>query len=324
MKTLYLTPSSQEQLPPTVVTVGFFDGVHRGHQYLLGQMNNYAHEHGLESAVVTFDRHPREVLGSSYQPHLLSTLEEKLLMLSKTGIDLCVVLPFSRELAALSAREFMEQVLRERLNAVRLYIGYDNRFGHNRSEGIADYTAYGRELGIEVVQNEAFMLNGVNVSSSVVRSFIEAGEVELAARCLGYPYTVLGTVVGGVQEGRKLGFPTANIQVADTHKLIPASGVYAVTARLENSSEERQAMMNIGTRPTFSGKALTLETHILHFAADLYGRQLAVSFVRRIREERRFISTEALRRQLQRDEQEVEQLFSEMKEKDVVVEDLNQ
>lgn len=311
MKILYLNQINS-QLPPCVVTVGFFDGVHRGHQFLIGQMCRYAREQGLLSAVVTFDRHPREVLGSNYQPQLLSTASEKMELLSRTGIDLCVVLPFSREMAALTAREFMEQVLRDKIHAVRLYIGYDNRFGHGRTEGFADYVAYGRELGIEVVRNEAFVLNGVNVSSSVVRSFVEAGEVELAACCLGYNYTVSGTVVGGVQEGRKMGFPTANIVPVDAHKLIPASGVYAVTACLQGSDEQHQGMMNIGNRPTFGGQEQTLETHILHFAEDIYGTQLSVSFVSRIREERRFESVGALRRQLEADERAVEQLFEEV------------
>ena len=308
MKTIYLH-QQQEPLEPCVATVGFFDGVHRGHQYLIGQMNRYAQAQGLPSTVITFDRHPREVLGSDYQPQLLSTFDEKLQLLSQTGVDQCVVLPFSRAMAALEAREFMEQILLRRLSVKRLYIGYDNRFGHNRSEGFDHYMAYGHELGIEVVRSEAFVLNGIHVSSSVVRSFVEAGEVDLAAQCLGYPYTVYGKVVGGFQEGRKMGFPTANIQLTDSQKLVPAPGVYAVRARLEHGGDEKPAMMNIGTRPTFGGHHLTMETHILNFSEDLYDSMLGVSFVRRIREERCFENPSALRRQLIEDEHAVEELF---------------
>ena len=308
MKTIYLH-QQQEPLEPCVATVGFFDGVHRGHQYLIGQMNRYAQAQGLPSTVITFDRHPREVLGSDYQPQLLSTFDEKLQLLSQTGVDQCVVLPFSRAMAALEAREFMEQILLRRLSVKRLYIGYDNRFGHNRSEGFEHYMAYGHELGIEVVRSEAFVLNGIHVSSSVVRSFVEAGEVDLAAQCLGYPYTVYGKVVGGFQEGRKMGFPTANIQLTDSQKLVPAPGVYAVRARLEHGGDEKPAMMNIGTRPTFGGHHLTMETHILNFSEDLYDSMLGVSFERRIREERCFENPSALRRQLIEDEHAVEELF---------------
>lgn len=308
MKTIFLH-QLQQALAPCVATVGFFDGVHRGHQYLIGQMNRFAHEKGLPSTVVTFDRHPREVLGSDYQPRLLSTFEEKLQLLAQTGADQCVVLPFSREMAAMEAREFMELILRRRLNVERLWIGYDNRFGHNRSEGFDHYVAYGRELGIDVVRSEAFVLNGINVSSSVVRSFVEEGEVHLAAQCLGYPYTIYGKVVGGYQEGRKMGFPTANIQVTDGQKLIPAPGVYAVRAKLEDGGAERPAMMNIGVRPTFGGHELTLETHILNFSQNLYGSTLGVSFVQRIRTERRFESPAALSEQLAKDEAVARELF---------------
>ena len=296
---------------PYVATIGFFDGVHRGHQYLISRLMEQAAAAGMPSMVITFDRHPREVLGSNYQPRKLSTLSEKLQRLRQTGVDRCEVLSFTPQLAALTAREFMQHVLKEQLNVGKLYIGYDNRFGHNREEGFDDYVRYGREMGIEVIHNDAFQLNKVNISSSVVRSFLDEGEVELANQCLGYNYTVEGGVVDGVQEGRKMGFPTANIEPSYALKLIPAPGVYAVKVRVEGTDEWLSGMMNIGTRPTFGENKLSLEVHILHFSGNLYGRTLAVSFVKRLRAERRFSSPSALRNQLIRDEQAVEELFAE-------------
>ena len=297
---------------PYVATIGFFDGVHRGHQYLISRLMEQAAAAGMPSMVITFDRHPREVLGSNYQPRMLSTLSEKLQRLRQTGVDRCEVLSFTPQLAALTAREFMQHVLKEQLNVGKLYIGYDNRFGHNREEGFDDYVRYGREMGIEVIHNDAFQLNKVNISSSVVRSFLDEGEVELANQCLGYNYTVEGGVVDGVQEGRKMGFPTANIEPSYALKLIPAPGVYAVKVRVEGTDEWLNGMMNIGTRPTFGENKLSLEVHILHFSGNLYGRTLAVSFVKRLRAERRFSSPSALRNQLIRDEQAVEELFAEV------------
>ena len=297
---------------PYVATIGFFDGVHRGHQYLISRLMEQAAAAGMPSMVITFDRHPREVLGSNYQPRMLSTLSEKLQRLRQTGVDRCEVLSFTPQLAALTAREFMQHVLKEQLNVGKLYIGYDNRFGHNREEGFDDYVRYGREMGIEVIHNDAFQLNQVNISSSVVRSFLDEGEVELANQCLGYNYTVEGGVVDGVQEGRKMGFPTANIEPSYALKLIPAPGVYAVKVRVEGTDEWLSGMMNIGTRPTFGENKLSLEVHILHFSGNLYGRTLTVSFVKRLRAEQRFSSPSALRNQLIRDEQAVEELFAEV------------
>lgn len=297
---------------PCVATIGFFDGVHRGHRFLIERLKEDAKAAGLESTVITFERHPRQVLSSDYQPKLLTTFEEKRLLLSRTGVDNCAVLQFDRQMAQMTAREFMERVLTGLLNVKRLYIGYDHRFGHNREEGFEDYVRYGRELGIEVLQNTAFGLEGVNVSSSVIRSFLQEGEVEMAARCLGYPYFVSGKVMPGVQEGRKLGFPTANIEVT-AEKLIPAPGVYAVTARLEGSAALKPAMMNIGTRPTFGENEQTLEVHILDFEDNIYGKELLVSFDRRLRGERKFRSAEDLADQLRKDAEEVRHIAADKK-----------
>lgn len=299
MQTIHVTANTPPQ-PPSVATIGFFDGVHRGHQYLIRQVCDEARTAQLRPVVVTFDQHPRKVLQSDWQPRLLSTLDEKLLLLSKTHADATAVVHFDRAMAALTAREFMDRVLRQQLNVRKLVIGYDNRFGHDRREGFDDYVRHGRELGIEVVQAHAFTLNGVRVSSSVVRSLLQEGEVEMARQCLGYPYTLVGRVVKGVQEGRQLGFPTANLDVP-ADKLVPAAGVYAVTARLQQTVAMRHGMMNIGTRPTFGGVGQTLETNIFDFEDDIYGKLMLVSLVHRVRGERKFASPQALAEQLGKD-----------------------
>lgn len=298
---------------PSVATIGFFDGVHRGHRFLINNVVKEAAARGLQSTVVTFDRHPRQVLGSDFQPRLLSTNEEKMLLLSKTGVERCVMLPFSEQMAQMTACDFMKKILRDRLGVQVLIIGYDNRFGHNRSEGFDDYVRYGREMGIEVISAQSFLLHGINVSSSVIRSFLQEGEIEMAENCLGYPYFFTGKVVKGFRVGHELGFPTANIEQDNMLKMIPSPGVYAVKVRIEGTVELKHAMMNIGTRPTFNGTQQTLEVHILNFNDDIYGKMISVAFVHKLRNERQFPSKEALSEQLLKDAQMVEEQF----EKDI-------
>lgn len=313
MKTIYY--NDEVSLQPCVATIGFFDGVHRGHQFLIRHLVEAAHQEGLESTIITFDLHPRKVLQSDYQPEMLSTLESKLLLLSKTKVDNAVVLHFDKEMAALSAKEFMQQVLCDKLHVKKLFIGYDHRFGHNREETFEDYVRYGKEFGMEVVQNQAFSLNGIHISSSVIRSFLKEGEVALANQALGYPYTIIGKVVSGYHEGRKLGFPTANLDISHFGQMVPSPGVYAVKVRMENSVVWMRGMMNIGTRPTFDGRRITLETNIFNFDGDIYDQLLLVSFVKRIRGERKFVSPEELREQLKEDEQTIMDMFDEEMDK---------
>lgn len=292
---------------PCVATIGFFDGVHRGHQFLIEDVREEARESGLSSLVITFDRHPRQVLQQSYQPQLLTTLSEKLRLLAMTGIDDVEVLNFTKEMASLTAREFMETVLRDRLNVKKLVIGYDNRFGHNRAEGFDDYVRYGKELGIEVMQARPFELDGLKVSSSVIRSFLNGGEIEMANRCLGRPYMLIGKVVNGFQEGRKIGFPTANLGTEEG-LLIPADGVYATEVKINGQGGWLRAMTNIGNRPTFHGTKRTIETNIFDFNKDIYNCQIAVRFLKKIRAERMFCSEEELREQLIKDKDKISKL----------------
>lgn len=308
--------TSAEGLSPCVATIGFFDGVHRGHQYLVRQVVETAWNRGIASTVITFDRHPRQVVQPAFVPELLTTLNDKLSLLSQTGVDRVVVLPFDQEMAALTAHEFMQQVL-SRLQVQQLIIGYDHRFGHRqptdlgREEGFDHYVACGRELGITVTRASevSFLVEGHSVSSSLVRSYIKSGQMEQAHDCLSRPYSLTGHVVAGYQEGRKLGFPTANLSSDSVATLIPAPGVYAVEVQTGHDTTLWRGMMNIGTRPTFDGHRQTLEVHLFNFSGNLYGQPLTVAFHQRVRGEQRFSSPEALAAQLRNDQQTIIELF---------------
>ena len=295
--------AEEKDLSPAVATIGFFDGVHGGHRFLIRQVREAAALRGLASAVITFPEHPRAVMHPDFHPELLSTCNEKLELLAQTGIDRCVLLDFTPELAALSARQFMEMLHGQ--YAIRaLVIGYDHRFGHGRSEGFDDYVRYGNELGMEVLPAEAYHLPASDcplpVCSSSVRRLLREGDVASAARYLGYPYFLNGIVVGGFRMGRRIGYPTANLQVNDECKIIPARGVYAV--RVEVDGCIYGGMLNIGCRPTFdNGANTTIEAHIFDFKSDIYNHSLRLFFVQRIRSERKFASVEELVAQLHQD-----------------------
>ena len=281
-----------------VATIGMFDGVHRGHQFVLQHVTGEARQRGLQSMAITFDKSG---------PQMLTSLHQKRLLLTKTGIDRIEVLTFNDALRQMTAREFMEHELRDRLNVKVLLTGYDNRFGHNRAEGFDDYVRYGRELGIEVLQ----LPQEGEISSSIIRQLITDGDISKADELLGHPYTITGRVEHGEHIGTRLGFPTANIVVDDQCQLIPAPGVYAVRVRLDDSMEQKHAMMNIGTRPTFDGHQTTLEVHVLRLHENLYGRQLTISFVERLRDERRFDTIEELKAQLQNDVKQTEERLNQ-------------
>ena len=282
-----------------VATIGMFDGVHRGHQFVLRQVIETARKRGLQSMAITFDHSLR-------REQLLTTLDEKLSLISKTGIQRTEILQFSDSLKQMTAYEFMKQVLSEQLGVKVLLTGYDNRFGHNREEGFDDYVRYGLQLGIEVLQLPA---EG-NVSSSLVRNLLNEGHVDEAAQALGHHYQLTGHVEHGEHIGTQLGFPTANLVPDDSLQLVPAVGAYAVEVMLDNDTRLYAGMMNIGKRPTFEGHRTTLEVHVLHLDKDLYGQRVTVRFIHRLRDEQRFDSAEALRQQLQRDAQQVEDLFN--------------
>ncbi len=306
----FLTLSDGMPAVASAATIGFFDGVHRGHQYLIRQVVQCAASRGQASLLVTFRRHPRQVMHADYQPQLLSTFEEKCALLAATGADYCATLDFTMELAALSARQFMADILRDKFGVRTLVIGYDHRFGHDRVAGFADYVEYGRELGMEVVRAKPFSMGGVNVSSSVVRACLCDGEVAMAARCLGRPYALSGTVVEGFHEGHGLGYPTANLQPEDPCKLVPKGGVYAVKVRLQGRQAAFAGMLNIGTRPTLdNGDNRSIEVYLLDFSGDLYGCRLTLDFICRLRDEKKFRNKGELANQLRADEAAVRNLM---------------
>ena len=295
---------------PSAATIGCFDGVHRGHQMLVQMMVCQARQRGLKPIAVTFDRLPRQLFDPTFHPQILSTLEEKTACLQQLGVEEVIVLPFTHQLAALSAEAFMSNILRDQLSVELLVTGYDNRFGHDRSESFYDYVRYGQKLGIEVVRGDVAMMDGqMAVSSTVIRQLLaEEGRVEMMPDVLTRWYTLSGRVVPGEHIGHELGFPTANLEPDSQEKLIPASGAYAVWAIVDGY--RMPAMMNIGMRPTFEGKQQTLEVHIMKDVGNLYGQLMTVEFVSRLRAEQRFDTREALIAQLEHDKQATEHILT--------------
>ena len=263
----------------------------------------------MPSKVVTFGTHPRQVVQTSFVPKLLSTPEEKLKLLRETGIDHTMVLNFDLNMAALTAREFMQRILKERLNVAQLVIGYDNKFGHNREESFEDYRRHGQAMGIRVVEAPQFAPDGAHISSSAIRNHLLEGRVKQANALLGYNYSLGGKVVPGFQEGRKMGFPTANLLVENPQKLLPQNGVYATLVEVEGYEHPLMGMTNIGNRPTFNGKGVTIETNILDFSADIYGQNMRVAFVERIRAEVKFSTIDELKAKMKEDEEAARQLI---------------
>ena len=292
-----------------VATIGFFDGVHRGHQYLCQQLKQLAGDGGA-TLVLTFEKHPQRVLGRHDAPKLLCTKADKTYFLECVcGIDEVVFLDFTEEMAALSARDFMAQHLRDRYGVTHLVIGYDHHFGRpqrdaegNRiPEGFEDYQRYGRELGIEVVLAKE-LPSSEHVSSSAIRQLVKEGDIAHANRLLGYDFRVAGRVVSGHQEGRKMGFPTVNIQTLDDTMLLPAHGVYVTSAYVRGRNYP--AVTNIGHRPTLdNGPELSVESHFLGVerVPDYAGEPLMLDFHQRLREEQRFEDVEALKTQIAHD-----------------------
>ena len=286
-----------------VATIGFFDGVHRGHLHLLKQVLEVANNSNLASMVVTFAQQPRHVVSHETNCFfLLNTTSEKIRLLQQTGINYCEVMEFTPELASLTAYEFM-QLLHNEYQVQALVIGYDHRFGHNRSEGFDDYVRYGQILGIEVIQATEFPA----VSSSKIRNLLLSGDLEAANQILGYHYMIEGKVVNGFHVGHTIGFPTANLQVA-SEKLIPANGVYAVWVKLDDKLH--QGMLNIGNRPTLAnGDERSIEVHIFNFSEYIYNKVLCLSLVKRTRGEVRFASKEQLMLQLRQDAVDIKKIL---------------
>lgn len=281
-----------------IATIGFFDGVHCGHRFLIEQVREDAERLNMPSLLITFDKHPREVLCADYVPKLLSTLTEKKTLLQNTGVDEIHILPFTSTLSHLSALDFMKEVLSGQLHVHTLVMGYDHHFGHGGGS-FSEYVQWGREAHIDVVL--AKELNGAKVSSSVIRHHILQGEIERANECLGYTYFIDGNVVSGHQVGRQIGFPTANLSIAK-EKILPACGVYAVKA-IVSGTDAYNGMLCIGHRPTLqNGDDLSVETNLFDFEGNLYGQTLRLEIVKKLRDEIHFASLDDLQQQLREDE----------------------
>ncbi|MDZ7343388.1 MAG: bifunctional riboflavin kinase/FAD synthetase [candidate division KSB1 bacterium] len=295
--------------PRSVVTVGTFDGLHRGHQAIIQKLKQEAQKGGRHTTVVTFEPHPQLVLQRPDKPpvHILTTVEEKIALLREANLDRLVVIPFTLEFSRTSSEDFVRDILVRRIGMQAIVIGHDHGFGKNREGDIETLRKMGQALGFEVREVPPFEIDGVVISSTRVRQALAHGEVELAAYYLGRPYSLSGTVVRGEGRGQKLGFPTANLFPTHDSKLVPAEGVYAVwveratSPRDVPSPQKHRGMMNIGYRPTFGNSVRVLETHLFDFSGELYGERLTVHFVARLRNEQKFDSAHELMAQLHRD-----------------------
>ncbi|MGZ8412945.1 MAG: bifunctional riboflavin kinase/FAD synthetase [Gemmatirosa sp.] len=307
------TPDDESWLPPdvggTVVTVGTFDGVHRGHQDVLARLSARARAVGLRSLLVTFDPHPLEVVNPDAAPPLLTPGREKLAALAESGVDYVAVVPFTRVLASYEAAQFVDLVLRDRLRMRELFIGHDHGFGRGRAGDAHVLQRLGAERGFHVEVVEPIAAEGHAVSSTAIRRAVAGGDLHRAEAGLGRPYGVTGTVAHGERRGRLLGYPTLNIALPSPRKLLPPEGVYAV--RVHTRSGSHGGMLNLGPRPTFGDTARSLEAHLFDVEGDWYGQTVGVDFVARLRDTRRFDGVEALVAQLGRDAHQARRALSQ-------------
>ncbi|GAB3735267.1 bifunctional riboflavin kinase/FAD synthetase [Spirosoma lituiforme] len=299
-----------QPLPNAVVTSGTFDGVHLGHQTILSRLTEVAKASGGESVLITYWPHPRTVVSNDSQNlRLLTTLDEKIELLDQAGVDHLVVIPFTRSFSELTSEEYIRQILIGKIGTRKLVIGYDHRFGRDREGGFDYIQAHQSEYGFEVEEIPRQDVEAVGVSSSKIRAALNEGNVQTANRFLGRLYSLNGTVVKGRQLGRTIGFPTANLQVDDPSKLIPANGVYAVD--VEYAGQTLGGMLNIGFRPTVAGTNQTIETYIFDFGKDIYGEHITLKFKEFLRPEQKFDGLPALVAQLKRDEESARTILNQ-------------
>lgn len=288
-----------------VVTIGTFDGVHRGHRQIIDQVVTEAKFSGGESVIITFHPHPRQIVKGSHPVALINTLEEKINLLEEAGVDHLVVVPFTAEFSGLTATQYVEDFLLKLFNPHTLIIGYDHRFGKNRSGDFKLLEKYAAENKFNLVEIPPQLLKEAAVSSTRIRDAVQQGDMTLAHDLLGYPFNFEGTVVEGNRIGRTIGYPTANLHVNDTEKLTPGNGVYAVTVQIPGQMESttRKGMMNIGHRPTVDGTRRTIEANIFDYKGDLYGEMIRVQVYQYLRGEQKFSGLEELKRQLAKDQE---------------------
>ena len=286
---------------PTAITIGTFDGVHIGHRQILLRLLNNAKQLNLNAVLLTFFPHPRMVLQKETNIKLLNTLDEKIEILESLGLNYTIVHPFTKEFSRLSAIEFVRDILVNQLKTKKIIIGYDHRFGRNRNANINDLIAFGTTLDFEVEEISAQEVDEVSVSSTKIRMALENADIETANSYLGYAYMLTGVVKKGKGIGRQLAFPTANLYIKESYKLIPKNGVYVVQSSIDG--KVYYGMMNIGFTPTVEGKEKTIEVHFFDFDQDLYERKIKLELLHHIRDEHKFDSVEALKEQLTKDKQ---------------------
>ena len=285
----------------TYVTIGTFDGVHFGHQKIIEKLVLEAKKANRKSVLLTFFPHPRMVLQKDNSLELINTIQERAQLLEKIGLDYLIIHPFSVEFSRMSALAFVRDLLVNQLNISKLIIGYDHHFGKNREGNIVQLTEYSHLYEFTVEEIPAQDIDDVSVSSTKIRTALANGNLQTANNYLGYPFMLSGTVVNGKQLGGKIGYPTANINIEETYKLIPKTGVYVVLSKIQDINV--YGMMNIGNRPTIGGDYQTIEVHFFDFNADLYHQQLTINLLYFLRDEQKFDSIEDLMLQLKKDEQ---------------------
>lgn len=296
---VYRNIEEVQPIANAVVTIGTFDGVHRGHQRILKKLNALAVKSEGKSVLITFHPHPRMVIRPEARVEMLSTLEEKLNLLEQYGVDIVVVVPFNRAFSDQTAQSYIQHFLLETFNPHTLVIGYDHRFGKDRTGDINMLRDIASTASVEVIEIEKKEVEEAAVSSTRIRKALHDGDVKLAKELAGHAYELSGIVVKGEQIGRQLGFPTANIRVEDSTKLIPGVAVYAVIVKVRD--DQYKGMLSIGYRPTFDGKSQSIEVHLFDFSGDIYGETVTLRFVDFIRGELKFESREALVSQLEKD-----------------------
>ena len=283
----------------TIVTIGTFDGVHIGHKKVLEKLSKSSIEKDAESLLLTFFPHPRMVLQQDLDIKLLNTIKEKEEHIGKYEINHLIIHPFDANFSRLTAEEFVKNVLVDKLNVCKIIIGYDHRFGRNRTATINDLIEFGKKYNFEVEQITAKEIDEITISSTKIRNALLDGDIQTANNYLGYKYSISGLIIEGKKIGRTINFPTANIEISEKYKLIPKNGVYVVAVEFEN--KKYFGMMNIGTNPTVSIGTQSIEVHIFDFNKSIYNQNIKVSFLERIRQERKYESLEALKTQLEKD-----------------------
>jgi riboflavin kinase/FMN adenylyltransferase len=295
-----------EDFTGAVITIGNFDGVHLGHREIFRKIVKEAGERNKKSAVITFDPHPQKIMHPERRPFfMLTSLNEKLDIISSCSVDAVILITFSTEFARITAGEFVENILWGKLRLSKLFVGYDYVFGKGKGGNAKFLEAYGKKLGFQVEEISAVKTDGIISSSTNIRLSILVGNVKLASEMLGRPYGVTGTVVKGYRRGTDIGYPTANIK---SEKVIPATGVYAIIAELEGI--RHQGVINIGCNPTFGNEEISAEVHLLDFEGDIYGRDITIFFIDRLRDEIKFKGPEELARQIEKDIERAREILS--------------